>query len=204
MQKKVSSFFGSYETAFLAALFLVSAVAIYRWFIVPHQNYLAAAQKYESAINTLDKKRKTISNDLKADRIRYKELHEKLDNLEGKIFDQLGEREFFGSIENFCREAGCKMLLLTFSQSSASGSKSLRDIQKNDSVNPSAAHLVVEGRYGNIIILMNKLQDGQKLVRINPLSINSDNKNPGFLKCDMTVTIYVTSEEKDFRNVLYK
>lgn len=203
MRKNVTYYAESYKTAFLVALFLVCAVAIHRWFVVPHQNYLAAAQKYESAIRTLDEKRKVISNNLKANRIKNKKLQEKLDILQEKLFNPLEEREFFSSVEDVCRKTDCKMLLLTFSQSSASGSKHERDLPKDEYVTASAAHLVVEGRYGNIIVLMNKLQDGTRLVKIDPVNIDSGS-NPGFLKCDMTVTIYVTNEEKDLQNVQYK
>lgn len=163
---------------------------------MPHQNYLEAAQKYESAVSALAGKKQVISNDLKIKRIEHEKLQEQFNNILVKLFDPLGEREFFSNIEAFSQQAGCKMLSLTFSQSSAAGSKPAEKTRANEYVIASAAHLTVEGRYGNIAALMNKLQDGSRLVRISPVSINYDNKNPGYLKCDMTINIYVTNEKK--------
>ena len=199
MQKNVTYNAGTYKIAFLASLFLIGAIAIFRWFVVPHQNYLEAAQKYESAISTLAGKKQIISNNLKTKRIKHQKLQEQFTDIQAKLFYPLGEREFFSNIEGICRQAGCKMISLTFSQSPAAVSKPVRQSPENDYISASAAHLAIEGRYGNIVALLNKLQDGSKLVKINPLSINADIKNPGYLNCDMTITIYVTNEKKDLR-----
>ena len=196
MQKNVTYYVESYKTAFLASLFLIGAISIYRWFVVPHQDYLAAAQKYESTVRTLDGKKQIIRNDLKTKRIKYEKLQDQYNHLQSKLFDTLSEREFFSNVEDICRKAGCKMLSLSFSQSSAADFKSEKKSNENKNTVTSAAQLVVEGRYENIISLMNRLQDGTKLVKINPVNISSNNKNPGYLKCSMTITIFVTNEMK--------
>ena len=90
------------------------------------------------------------------------------------------------------------MLSLTFSQSSVAESKTVRKSIESEFVTVSPAKLEIEGRYGNIVALMNKLQDGSRLVRISSVSINSDKKNPGYLECDMAITIYVTNEKEVF------
>ena len=200
MKKKVTYYTESYKTAFLACLLFIGAVGIYRSFVVPHHNYLQAAQKYESAIDTLAKKKQIISNNLKTERIKDNKLQEQLAVMQDKLFDQFTEREFFSNIENLCRETNCKMLSLTFSLSSVSGTKSTQKPIENEYVISNPAKLVVEAKYKNIMNLMNLLQDNQKLVRINPVSISYDDKNPGFLKCDMTITIYVANEKRDFQN----
>ena len=52
----------------------------------------------------------------------------------------------------------------------------------------------------NIVTMMNKLQDGRKLVRLDSVNMNTDNKNPGYLKCDMTITIYIANNLKELHN----
>jgi Tfp pilus assembly protein PilO len=193
--KNVTYYFNSYKTAFITCLIIIATVALYRWFVAPHRNYLEAAQKYEAAVSTMAKKKQVIGNTLKAKQITYDKLQQKYDNLQSILFEPAGERKYFSNIETICRQTGCKMVTLTFSQSSMSGSPETKDTNKQAA--SSSAHLTVEGGYKNIMNLMNKLQDGSKLVRIDSLNINSDSKNPGNLKCDMTITIYVTNEKKD-------
>ena len=198
MQKNMTYYMNSYKIAFLASLCFISAVAIYRWFVAPHQNYLAAAERYESAVSTLAAKKQLIHNNLKVSQIKYDKLEEQYNNLQTKLFDPLGERKFFSNIEDICRQSNCKMLSLTFSQSSIEESKAEVKSQKKEYAAASSAHLEVEGKYVNIISLMNKLQEEQRLVKISSVDINPDNKNQGYLICTMNITIYVIKEKKDF------
>ena len=138
----------SYKTAFIASLIIIAYIAIYRWLVEPHRNYLEAAQKYEAAVNTLAKKKKIISNTLKVKRIEYNKLEQKYNNLQTKLFEPSGEREYFSNIDETCRQAGCKMIMLTFSQSSMSGSSEIKNA--NGQAASSSAHLIVEGGYKNI------------------------------------------------------
>lgn len=195
MPKKVTYYFNSYKTAFITCLIIIATVALYRWFVAPHRNYLEATQKYDAAVSTLAKKKQVISSTLKAKQITYDKLQQKYDSLQSILFEPAGERKYFSNIETVCCQTGCKMITLTFSQSSMSGSPETKDT--NIQAASSSAHLTVEGGYKNIMNLMNKLQESEKLVRISFVNISSDSKNPGYLKCDLTVTIYVSNEMKD-------
>ena len=195
MQKNVKYYIDSYKTAFITSLIIIASVASYRWFVAPHRNYLVAAQKYDEAVNTLVKKKQVINNTLKAKQITYDKLQQKYYNLQSILFEPAGERKYFSNIETICRQTGCKMIMLTFFQSSMSGSPETKDTNKQAA--SSSAYLTVESGYSNIMNLMSKLQEGEKLVRISSVNISSDGKNQGYLKCDMTITIYVTNEKKD-------
>ncbi|MBN2590289.1 MAG: hypothetical protein JXA96_10540 [Sedimentisphaerales bacterium] len=197
MQKNITYNAESYKIAFLAALFLIGAIAVYGWFVVPHQNYIKATQNYESAVSNLSKKKQVISNNLKAGRIKSEKLQKQLSEIQGKIFDLPEEREFFSNIENDCEQTGCKMLSLTLSQSSLSDSKPDRELMESKSVTASSANLSFMGKYGDIVTMMNKLQGSSKLVRFKSISINTVGDKPGYLKCDMIITIYVTNKEKE-------
>ena len=200
MKNKVTYNGDSYKFAFLAALFLIGAIAIYGWFVVPHQNYLKAAQDYGSAIDTLSKKKQVISNNLKTKRIEYDKLHENLSFTREKLFDLPGEREFFSNIENLCKKTGCKMLSLTFSQSAMTDSKTGKELTENKLVASSSANLAFAGRYGSIVAMMNKLQDSSKLVRLSSININMDSEKPGYLNCELIITIYVINEKREYQN----
>lgn len=200
MQKSVTYYTESYKFAFLAAIFLIGAVAIYRWFVIPHQNCLEAAQTYELVADNLTRKKQIINNNLKTKRIECKKLQERFSDVQAKLFDLPGEREYFSNIENLCSQAGCKMLSLTFSQSSLSDRRTVSESGEKPLVIASSAHLTVEGKYMNIVTMMNKLQDGRKLVRLDSVNMNTDNKNPGYLKCDMTITIYIANNLKELHN----
>jgi len=49
----------------LAALVLIGVIAVYNWLVVPHRNYLLAAQKYESAAGNLARKNRVIAKNMK-------------------------------------------------------------------------------------------------------------------------------------------
>ena len=198
LQKKWINSVDQYKTAFLASLMLIGAVAIYLWFVVPHRNYLKASQEYESTISTLSKKKQIIRNNLKVKKIELKELQEQFEDIQTKIFDTFQARDFFSNIEVVTKQADCKIILLEFSPYKAVNETSSNEPEKNNYVTTSTIQLSVIGGYGNITALMNKLQDNLKLIRISSIKINPDKQNPGYLKCDMTITIYVTNEKKDY------
>ncbi len=188
----------SQRTAFLAVLVLIGTIAVYNWIVAPHRNYLLAAQKYGATVNTLAKKIQTISNNLAIKKKELKELQEKLNSNLELFFDPAEAREFYSSIKAVTEKAGCMMYSLTFSSvDSASNTK----VQGTNSyITAHGAQLSVLGGYGNIEALMSKLQAGSKHVRIDSIRINSDDENPGYLKCDMTVTIYEIQRKDNRQN----
>ena len=64
----------SAKTAMFAALVLIGAVAVYNRIVTPHRNYLMAAQQYESAVDHLERKNQTISQDLAVKRKELKDI----------------------------------------------------------------------------------------------------------------------------------
>ena len=178
----------SHRNVFLSVIVIIGFIAVYNWVVAPHRNYLMAAQTYESAIDNLAKKNHTISTSLRIKNKEFNELQEKLNlNLE-LFFDPVETRAFFSGIEAVTEKAGCMMYSLTFSSNDSASGTGIEGT--NGYIIARGIQLSVMGGYSNIEALMNKLQAGSKHVRIDAVRIYSDNENPGYLKCDMNVTIY--------------
>jgi len=188
----------SQSTVFLAALVLIGTIAVYNWIVAPHRNYLLAAQKYGSAVSTLTKRNQTINNHLTIKKKELNKLQEQLnDNLE-MFFDPVEAREFFSGIKAITEKAGCVMYSLTSSSANPTSGAGFR--KTNSYITAHGAQLSVLGGYGNIETLMKQLQAGSKCVRIDAVRISLDNKNPGYLKCDMNVTIYEIQRKDNLRH----
>lgn len=186
--KRLKNTTDSQRIAFLATLVLIGTIAVYNWIVAPHRNYLHAAQKYESTMNSLTKKSEIININLKTSNNELSKLQEQFnDNL--KLFFKPEEaRDFFSGIKVVTEKAGCIMNSLTFSSVNSTARKN--KLKTDNYVTERGAQLSVMGGYSNIENLMNQLQNGSKYVRIDSIRISSDKENPGYLKCDTNITIY--------------
>ena len=133
----------------------------------------------------------------KIKKIELKELNKEYEYHQTKVFNPVSAREFFSNIENITAQSGCKVNSLKFSPENMINSDSSSGSEKNKYFSADTAQLSILGKYGNIVSLIEKLQGNAKLVKISSLKINSDNVNPGYLRCDMTITIFVKNEMKD-------
>ncbi len=188
----------SQQNVIIATLVIIGLIGLYNRIITPHRNYLQAAQKYEAAADNLTKKKQTIANNLK---IRKKELvglKEQLNSGFEMLFEPFEAKEFFNNIQAVSEEAGCIMYSLTFTQ--ADSKSGTNDPNVNIYITTKGAKLTVLGGYDNITALMNKLQENSKCVRIESVKIYSDSSFPDYLKCEMSVTIYIMSRKEDRRH----
>jgi Tfp pilus assembly protein PilO len=182
----------------LVCLLIIGAIGVYNWIIAPHQNYIQAAQRYESTTKNLTKKKQMIRNNLNSQKTELKELEEKLNSDLGMLFEPSEAKEFFNSIETVSEKAGCTMYSLTFPQADVQSSKN--NPNTNSRIIAKVAKLTILGGYGNITDFMNKLQENSKYVRIDSVKIYSDNNIPDYLRCDMSVTIYIVSGKENHRH----
>lgn len=199
LPKNLKKSMRSTRTAFLITLVIIGAIAVYNWFVAPHQNCLLAAQRYQSAADELVRKNQIISNNITIKKEKIKELEDKFKQALSMIFTVAEARTFFSDIQNLSEQANCSVHSLTFSAanllSGADGSGT------NSYITEHQASLAVIGSYGNIIALMSKLQDRPQQVRINSVRIDLNGNNSGELKCSMTITIYVSHMKEKYHNV---
>lgn len=188
----------SQRIVFLAVLVLIGTIAVYNWIVAPHRNYLLAAQRYESTMSALEKKNKTISNNLIIKKKELNKLQEQFNDNLKMFFGPLEARDFFSGIKAVTEKAGCAMNSLTFSSVNSTSGKNK---PKTDNyIIERGVQLGIMGGYGNIETLMNQLQNGSKYVRIDSVRISSDKENPGYLKCDTNVTIYEIQRKDNRRH----
>jgi hypothetical protein len=185
----------SAKTAMFAALVLIGAVAVYNRIVAPHRNYLLAAQRYESVVDYLERKNQTIRHDLTVKKSKLEELQEKFRQTYLGLFDPVEAGRFFTGIQTKSEEAGCIVSLLTFSPGSPATEK--KRSKSNHYITKQQAILSVVGSYGNIVTLMDKLQDSPKKVCIDSVGINADDQGTVHLKCEMTVTIYIIHRKEE-------
>jgi len=188
----------SQRIVFLAVLVLIGTIAVYNWIVAPHRNYLLAAQRYESAMSDLEKKKGIINNNLKIQKNELGKLQEQFNDNLKMFFDPLEARDFFSGIKAVTEKAGCVMYSLTFSSANSTSGKS--KLKTDNYIIERGAHLSIMGGYGNIEALMNQLQNGSKYVRIDSVRISSDKENPGYLKCDTNITIYEIQRKDNRRH----
>ena len=188
----------SQQNVIFVSLVIIGAIGLYNRVIAPHRNFLQAAQKYEEATDNLTKKKQTIGNNLKIRQKKLESLEEKLNSGFEMLFEFFEAKDFFNNIQAVSEEAGCNMHSLTFTQ--ADMESDIKDPNSNVHITAKGVKLTVLGGYDNITTLMNKLQENSKYVRIESVKIYSDSSFPGYLKCDMSVTIYIISRKEEHRH----
>ena len=184
----------SSKNVMLAALVLIGMIAVYNWIVVPHANYLIAAQRHKSVIDVLAKKNEIISKDVIVKRKELEELQGELEQVRISLFDPIGAKEFFSDIEDMAEDTDCIIHSLDVSQA-RSALKADRS-KASSYITANRATLSVVGNYRNIVALMSKLQDRLEQVQIDSVSIKLISSNSNQLKCDITITVYVIQNKE--------
>lgn len=178
-----------------AAPVVIGAIAAYNWIVAPHKDYLLAAQRYDLVAGNLAKKSQIVTGNVAAKGKQLEKLQGKFSQIHTRLFDPLGARKFFGQLQTVSEETGCNMYSLKFLP--ANPAISAGRLKAGSYITANRAVLSVIGDFGNILALMNKLQDRSEQVRIDAVNIKLIRKNAEQLKCDMTITIYVMQDEEE-------
>lgn len=179
----------------LTAIVLIGAIAAYNWIVAPHRDYLLAAQRYDLVAGNLAKKSKIVTSNVAAKGKQLEKLQGKFSQIHTRFFDPLGARKFFSQLQAVSEETDCIMYSLKFLP--ANPAIIAGRLKAGSYITANRAVLSVIGDFGNILALMNKLQDRSEQVRIGAVNIKLISKNAEQLKCDMTITIYVMQDEEE-------
>ena len=186
------------RNVFLASLVLIGAIAAYNWTVAPHRNYLLAARKYELAADKLEKKSHIIRKNVTNKKRQLKELRERFRQIRTTLFEPAEGEEFLSNIQTVSEKANCIVSSLKFSPTGlASGAVHSKT---NNYVTARRAMLSVLGKYKSIVALTNELQDRPEKVHLSSIEISSDRENPGYLRCDTTITIYIMHEKEEHQH----
>ena len=180
----------SSRRAVSAALIVIAAIALYNWFVAPHADCLFAAQQYLSVTDNIAKKNKDISNTVKIKRDRLQELLQQLAQFQSTLFTPKQAKEFFSDLQVISEQAGCTVnslnLMVDNKSSEDSPFKDITEIRTNSAI------LSVVATYGDIIELIQRLQDRDQKVWVKSIEMENFESDPThtLLGCDMNITIY--------------
>jgi len=177
-----------------AALIVIACVAMYSRIVAPHITYLHAAQNYDSAMDRIVEKNKAVTRELEDKRKELRELRQQYSQCQGLLFIPDEAKKFFGDFQNIFEEAGCVVnsLNLVVNKSRSAGGRT-EDVS---GMVANSAKISVSGGYGNIMKLLEKLQNRPQKVWVDSFKIEVIDFASAQLKCDMTITIYTIQDRE--------
>ncbi len=187
------------RNALSAALVIIAAIAIYNWVVAPHATYLFAAQQYESVVDSVAKKNTILSNTIKVKEKKLQELREQSAKLRHTLFTSDEAQDLLSDLRVICEKADCTVNSLNFVTSkprqvtlgaAAGQAEGASDAVANNAV------LSVSGVYGNIVELMEIIQERTQGVWIDSIEMTALEEDSAKLNCDIAITIY-TIRDKD-------
>jgi len=184
----------SSRNAVFATFVLIAMIAAYNWIIAPHRNYLRASQQRESVTNHLTKKVQLVRNNLKIKTKQLERMEEQFSLIRSRFFDLDEARSFLSDIQTLTTQANCTLSSMDFSpvKSQFKGTRSEAD----GGITANRAKLTIAGRYKNLVALIDKLQARPQWVLVDTISIASIPEDPGQLRCEASIMIYVIHDEE--------
>ncbi len=183
----------SSRNSMLTALVVIAAIGLYNWIVAPHRSELLAAQNHESVMNNLVTKNKSVGSDIVIKKKKLKELRDKLRQAHVELFDPVQARKFFSEIKLLARQHRCELSSSNFLPA-GSKLKTGRPQRRGD-VTINRATISIVGAYGNLVALINKLQDRAQRVRLDSISIRPGSDGSGRVECDAAITVYVAHKK---------
>lgn len=175
--------------AVLVPLIVIVALAMYNWLVMPHANYLSAAQGYESVMGNIVEKNITIGNMVNIKRKKLQELSGKSAQLQSILFTPDQAREFFSDLQAVSEETGC--VVYSFNLMTNKPKPKDMDLEDTSGIVTKSAVLSVVGAYRNIAKLMERLQSRTQKVWIDSVQVQTLDYGSDQPKCDITITICV-------------
>jgi len=181
------------RTSASASLIVVVALVVYHWSVAPNVTYLAVAQQYDGAVDNVIKNRKDLVVKVNGRKRALEQSRQQYTEISGMLFTYDQAREFFGDLQAISEQTGCAVHSLNFINNSASPRGGH---QQNAGVVVKSAVLTVEGVYGNIAVLMQKLRSRPQKVWLDSVRMRALDRGPDLIRCDVTITICALENEE--------
>jgi len=176
----------SKQNALAVTMLLICVIAMYNWFIAPHTQYLAAAQKYQEIMESAEKTSKIISSDLTLRQKKLNELTQQFELRKQAFFDIDQAKSFLSGLQSVAEKSGCLVSTLKLSPA--------REVPVNNNnsidVRQYQTEISLLGNYGNIVKFLNTIQNRNAKVWINSIDVGMKHAESGYLGCDITFSIY--------------
>jgi len=179
------------RSATAASLIFITAVAMYKWTIVPQSGYLSSAKAYESVMNRVTEHNKVIVSQVEAKRKELQELNDNSSHLQNMLFTDAQAKEFFSDLQVISEQAGCVVQSTNFIPEKS------RPEDEDVGVETKSANISVMGIYQDIEKLIGNLQTGTQKVWIDSIRMRTLDRNSDNVMCDLTVTICLIRERQD-------
>lgn len=171
------------------SLVIIAAIAMYRWTIPPHSNYLASAKSYESAVNDLIDHSKIIKAQVETQKKELQQLYENSSQLESVLFSPNEAKEFFSDLQVIAEQSGCAV------QSSNFIPEKTDSKAKHDGIEVKSANISVLGIYKDIETFVGRLQTRTQKVWIDSVKMENLDESSSNVLCDLNITIYQISDK---------
>ncbi len=182
----------SRKNMLIAACVLIALVALYRWSISPHLQFLQAAENYKDAAGQIEKTYKTIDTELQVNQKKLGEISERFQRERQEFFEISAARNFLEGLQSTVEKKQCFVETLKFLPMKQIAVKDGNSIN----IQQYQVNLSVTGRYMDIVRLLDSLQNIKQKVWIDMIDLRLKNQTTGYLVCGMSLSVYALKIEE--------
>ncbi|UCD50906.1 MAG: hypothetical protein JSW27_25700 [Phycisphaerales bacterium] len=183
------------ENALFGALLLVGLLAAYAWVLSPHLAFLRASHQYGRAMHMRLNASETVNDDLACQRETLQTLRAERAAFSDLAFSAEGAKKFHNDLQTWCGEAGLDVMSLGYGNDESLAAYGAR--QASSAMVFRSATMTLHGAYGGMVALLETLQSRPQKIWVAGFQMTTLPSKPGWLACDMTVSICVDYEKEN-------
>ncbi|HBG28671.1 MAG: hypothetical protein A2Y10_12015 [Planctomycetes bacterium GWF2_41_51] len=187
----------SKRNVMVSAVLIIIAIAIYHWFVTPHSQYLMAAEQYQKAIDTIDKKSKILNSQIQIRRKKLENLTKEFEEYKEGYFETEQAKDFLSNLQTAAENSGCAVKNIKFPPSRYAPVKGSEEMI----IHQYQANLSLQGEYSSILKFLNTIHNRPEKVWVESINFEMKNTENGDLGCDVTLSIYTLKVMERIKNV---
>ncbi len=192
--KDISKLNDRTQNSLFAALFVIAIAGMYQWIVNPHIKYLSAAQQYDFALDKYSERNKALNREIKTKTEQIENLSNQMSEAMNLVFTPSEARNFFGNLQSTLEQTGCVIHTLNLAGEKAANRK--KQAADTSEATANKASINISGPYKSIIGIIEKMQKNNPKVWIDSFKIEIADFNSGWLKCEMTITIFTVQDKE--------
>ena len=177
-----------------ACLITVVAIIMYRSVVAPHAAQVFAARRYDMLLDDVADKNKIARQAVMTKTKELEKLRQQFTELQSTLLTTSKAKEFFSDLQAIADQTNCAVNSLNFTTNKSPAKD--KHIEDTLGIVAKSAILGVNGAYGNIIKLLERLQGRTQKVWIDSLTMKALGRNADQLKCEMTITIHTIPDKE--------
>lgn len=176
------------------ALFLIGLLAGYAGVLSPHVAFLRASQHYERAMHMRLDVSETVNEDLAFQGETLQKLRAERAAFSAMAFSPDEAKKFHNDLQALCREATLNVISLSYGNDEDLAAYGAR--QATSAMVLRSVMMTAHGTYGSVVAVLDALQSHQQRIWIDGFQMVTLPSKPGWVACDMTITICVDHEKE--------